>query len=75
MLSRSQPTPMTDSSASGAVFCRVRGAMRKEKGRLKNLSPTVGRTSRVLFDARRAAAPPAAGQALSLDDLFAELNS
>jgi len=29
---------MTDSSASHAVFCRVRGAMGKEKGRLKNLS-------------------------------------
>lgn len=31
--------------------------------------------ARVLFDARVAEAPPAAGQALGLDDLFAELNA
>jgi ABC-2 type transport system ATP-binding protein len=31
--------------------------------------------ARVLFDARVAIAPPAAGHALGLDDLFAELNA
>lgn len=30
---------------------------------------------RVVFDARRAAAPPASGRALSLEDLFVELNT
>jgi ABC-2 type transport system ATP-binding protein len=30
---------------------------------------------RIVFDARRAAAPPASGRALSLEDLFVELNT
>ncbi|MCU0774074.1 MAG: ABC transporter ATP-binding protein [Ideonella sp.] len=35
----------------------------------------VGETERVLFDARSADAPPAAGRALTLDELFIELNA
>jgi len=51
---------------AGASALPTRGVVQRRR---------LGDEERVLFDARLADAPPASGQALGLDDLFAELNA